>query len=427
MQLTNYGVPIGTPFYMSPEQWFGDGPGFTSLDGRTDIYALGCTLYEALSGSAPFTGQNKEELRRKHLNEPPRPLDEIASHVPESVSRVILRALEKDRDFRPASAAEFAAELQRAFNESRGSAIDEEALKRSRATTNPPESVAEQLAPKQISQMQTTEEVVPVIRNWAAGEAQAAIEQVRERPLAITQEREIGILPQAEVEPENGPVQSELAVEVEDPEVTLEPGKFRFEAEQLNLDERAAASFAKSEMEQTLILQPESKMASSPAPELSGAEVQAGESREACELLLAQAGAWHIGLLAGEVESVNTWRSPVPLPHAPPAVLGVVSVRGRMLTVIDPSVLLGEGDAKETKAVPAFIIALRGDEQLALAVNRVDGSIGIFAAEIELPATGAAANVTRGVIQGAHGQTVVLDTREMFPAAMQGAERRRKR
>src|SRR5215213_6395421 len=99
MQLTKHGTPIGTPFYMSPEQWFGDGPGYTALDERTDIYALGCTIYEALSGYPPFIAKTKDELRQMHLNEPPRPLDETAQHVPAAVSRVILRALEKDRDF----------------------------------------------------------------------------------------------------------------------------------------------------------------------------------------------------------------------------------------------------------------------------------------------------------------------------------------
>ena len=424
MQLTKYGTPIGTPFYMSPEQWFGDGPGFSGLDGRTDIYALGCTLYEALSGYAPFSGQTKEELRRKHLEEQPRALSEIAPHVPAAISRVILRALEKDRDLRPANAAEFAAELRRAFDESQGSATSEEGWKRSREKTKPPGSDAEQLTPEQASKMQTTEESISVVGSWAAGEAQAAIEQVRERPLVIPQEREPQAVHQARAEPENGQAPSQASAEIEDPEVTLEPGKFHFEAGQLRTDERAAP-LVEADFERTLILH---KAAASPAPEMSRAAApQEDKSREACELLLAQAGAWHIGLLTVEVESVSPWRSPVPLPNAPPAVLGVVSVRGRMLTVIDPATLLGEGSAKGTKTTPAFIIALSGDEQLALAVTRVDGTIGIFVAEIELPAEAAGANIMRGIVQGAHGQTIVLDTGELFPAAMQGAERRRKR
>ncbi|HYY59107.1 MAG TPA: protein kinase [Pyrinomonadaceae bacterium] len=118
MQLTQYGTPIGTPFYMSTEQWFGEGSGIRGLDGRTDIYALGCTLYELLAGRTPFIGRTTSEMRRQHLEAVPPPLTTFAPDVPEEVSRVILRALEKDRDDRPQTAAEFAAELRRAYNES---------------------------------------------------------------------------------------------------------------------------------------------------------------------------------------------------------------------------------------------------------------------------------------------------------------------
>jgi chemotaxis signal transduction protein len=383
MQLTKYGSPIGTPFYMSPEQWFGDGPGFTALDGRTDIYALGCTLYESLAGNPPFMGKTKDELRQMHLNEQPRPLDVVTAHVPEAVSRVVLRALEKDRDLRPASAAEFAAELRRAFDESSGRVSGEQERERSSAR-----SESEAPTPEEISLLQTTEESFSIVRDWAAGEAQQLIEQVRELP------------------PANAQTPSRSPTEIEDPEATLVPDLSDALNEQPELDKPHTAQ------------PPSAEVASKRAPD---------GSRATHELMLAQAGAWHIGLFAEEVESVNEWRAPVPLPHAPPAVLGVVSVRGRMLTVIDPGVLLGERNAAKMNAAPAFIIVLRGDEQLALAVNRVGGSIGIFAAEIELPAQAAGSNVMRGIVQGTHGETIVLDARELFSAAMQGAERRRQR
>jgi serine/threonine protein kinase/tetratricopeptide (TPR) repeat protein len=120
IKLTQYGTPIGTPFYMSPEQWFGEGAGITALDGRTDIYALGCTLYELLSGRTPFIGNTTSELRRQHLERDATPLHLVAKNVPEPISRVIMRTLAKDRDERYQSAAEFAAELKRAYDESFG-------------------------------------------------------------------------------------------------------------------------------------------------------------------------------------------------------------------------------------------------------------------------------------------------------------------
>jgi serine/threonine protein kinase/Flp pilus assembly protein TadD len=123
LKLTQIGTPIGTPFYMSPEQWFGEGAGINALDGRTDIYALGCTLYELLSGRTPFLGKTSSELRRQHLERDPQPLSQIAPHVPEPVSRVIMRALEKDRDDRHQTVAEFFADLRRAYNESRREAL----------------------------------------------------------------------------------------------------------------------------------------------------------------------------------------------------------------------------------------------------------------------------------------------------------------
>ncbi len=417
MQLTKYGSPIGTPFYMSPEQWFGDGPGFMGLDGRTDIYALGCTLYELLSGTPPFVGKTKEELRTRHLEDQPRPLNEIAPHVPESISRVILRTLEKDRDLRPNSATEFAEELRRAFDEHLRPAIDEEEQKRLRALAESSVNDAGTPSPEQIAGLQATEEVVPVVRNWAAEEAQPIIEQVRERPLAILQ-GEPQALRQTGVEPAARQTSPLSPAEVADMEDTLVPDAFEVEEEQREPGQRTSTDLESEQQEKLL----------PHAPAMKRGAAQGESSREGYELMLAQAGTWHIGLFAEEVESVAAWRPPVPLPHAPPAVLGVVSVQGRMLTVIDPAVLLGEGNTGRTKAAtPAFILVLRGDEQLALAVNRVDGHLGIYLGEIVASTGSLNSNIARGIVQGAYGQTIVLDARELFAAAMQGAERRRKR
>lgn len=118
MKITKSGKPIGTPFYMSPEQWFGDGPGLNALDHRTDIYALGCTLYELLAGRPPFIGRTPTEMRQQHLHEEPPPLHTLAPQVPLPFSRVIMRALTKDRDARQQNATEFLTELRAAYDES---------------------------------------------------------------------------------------------------------------------------------------------------------------------------------------------------------------------------------------------------------------------------------------------------------------------
>jgi tRNA A-37 threonylcarbamoyl transferase component Bud32/tetratricopeptide (TPR) repeat protein/TolB-like protein len=89
--LTSTGISIGTPLYMSPEQATGD----QNLDGRADIYSLGCVLYEMLAGQAPFTGPTAESIARQHLTTEPRPVTELRPTVPDGVSAAILRALAK--------------------------------------------------------------------------------------------------------------------------------------------------------------------------------------------------------------------------------------------------------------------------------------------------------------------------------------------
>jgi chemotaxis signal transduction protein len=98
-----------------------------------------------------------------------------------------------------------------------------------------------------------------------------------------------------------------------------------------------------------------------------------------------------------------------------------------MLTVLDPLVLLGEERASETNAPPAFIIALRGDEQLALAVTHIESAIGIYMDEITPPADDPDKSIIRGLIHKGNEQIILLDTRELFDAATHGAERRRRR
>ena len=103
---TGSGQLIGTPRYMSPEQYNG-----FELTPATDVYSLGVILYEMLTGMAPFTGATREEIAQKHANDPPHPPRGIVAAIPEDVERVVLLALEKRPEDRPANADEFRQEL----------------------------------------------------------------------------------------------------------------------------------------------------------------------------------------------------------------------------------------------------------------------------------------------------------------------------
>jgi eukaryotic-like serine/threonine-protein kinase len=107
--VTQTGTPLGTPAYMSPEQCSADVP----IDPRTDVYGLGCVLYEMLTGRPPFQGMTFESILAQKLLEPvPRPLA-VRPDVPAWLDAVVATALEKSPDDRLASAAEFATSISR--------------------------------------------------------------------------------------------------------------------------------------------------------------------------------------------------------------------------------------------------------------------------------------------------------------------------
>ncbi len=97
---------LGTPHYISPEQARG-----LPLDGRTDIYALGVTMYRAATGELPFRSSDWYELARLHVEEPPEPPRKRGAEISKAFEKIVLTCLEKDRDARFPNAGALADEL----------------------------------------------------------------------------------------------------------------------------------------------------------------------------------------------------------------------------------------------------------------------------------------------------------------------------
>jgi len=100
--LTRVGAILGTPLYMSPEQCRGE-----RLDARSDIYSIGVIAYQMLTGAPPFTGDTSSVIR-SHTDVEPTPLRDLNKKLPKRVSRMVMSALEKDREQRPNTAIAFA-------------------------------------------------------------------------------------------------------------------------------------------------------------------------------------------------------------------------------------------------------------------------------------------------------------------------------
>ena len=105
--VTQTGLAIGTPAYMSPEQASGD----AHIDGRSDLYSLGCVLYEMLAGEPPFTGPNMQAVITKRFVAPV-PRIKSVRDVPDSVDQAVTRALSRTPADRFSSAADLAAALR---------------------------------------------------------------------------------------------------------------------------------------------------------------------------------------------------------------------------------------------------------------------------------------------------------------------------
>src|SRR4029077_19292791 len=106
-RMTETGMSLGTPHYMSPEQAMGD----REITGRSDVYALGAVLYEMLTGDPPFTGSTAQAIVARVVTESPRPLLPQRHTIPPHIEAAVLTALEKLPADRFGTAAEFAQAL----------------------------------------------------------------------------------------------------------------------------------------------------------------------------------------------------------------------------------------------------------------------------------------------------------------------------
>lgn len=169
------------------------------------------------------------------------------------------------------------------------------------------------------------------------------------------------------------------------------------------------------------------------------------------ELFLLRSGGQAFAVYARDTEGVAEGLSPAPLPHAPHAVLGIVCVRGRMYTLLDPPALAGlqgtdgaaplrederkdeaergdeerRRDEAERQETPRFVVMLRGDEQLALAADHVEGALEVPAEALETPDQ--AAYALHATLERGGARILVLNPTRLFDAAVQGTERRRRR
>jgi chemotaxis signal transduction protein len=145
------------------------------------------------------------------------------------------------------------------------------------------------------------------------------------------------------------------------------------------------------------------------------------EANRTRNLQLLRAGSFQLAIFEDEIATTVEWRAPAPLPYAPRSVLGVVSIQGRMLTVLDLGTVLS-AKASPRDGPSQHILALRGDEQLALAVDALDETIEIADGKVET-----AGGLFLRVFKHRNREISILNTKELFATALHGRERRRRR
>lgn len=144
-------------------------------------------------------------------------------------------------------------------------------------------------------------------------------------------------------------------------------------------------------------------------------------SDDSWKLRLLRASSLTLGVIEEDVLAVVEWTPPTPLPFAPVSVLGVASIQGRMFTVVDVASLLGSEVASEAFA---FFVALRGDEQLALACDEASEVEKVKPADI---INDSESSLIQGNTQVRGKNVLVLDAARLFAEVIRGQQRRRRR
>lgn len=146
------------------------------------------------------------------------------------------------------------------------------------------------------------------------------------------------------------------------------------------------------------------------------------ESSSTTRLRLLQVDSFWLGLPEEEILTIEEFREPTPLPFAPQCVLGVVCLLGRMFTVIDPGALI-KANGVLPQMPRRIVVALRGDEQLALTADDVTETIESVASSV-----GRSSTQFIGDVVESDGKNIqVLNTSVLFANVIQGRERRRRR
>ncbi len=132
--MTQTNSVVGTAQYLSPEQARGE-----VVDARSDLYSTGCLLYELLTGKPPFTGDSAVAVAYQHVSEAPKPASEMFPDIPDTIDRVVMKSLAKNRDERYQNAAEFRSDL---LSAARGEGVNAPAVTAAMKTVpmpvNPP-------------------------------------------------------------------------------------------------------------------------------------------------------------------------------------------------------------------------------------------------------------------------------------------------